>query len=692
MFKFENVNILYCLIIIPILIGIYIIVQIYRKKKMAAYCSTALSQKLSVENAPGMRHLKFGLFLAGLACLIIALANPMSGSSLEKGTRKGVDIMICMDISNSMLAEDIQPSRLDASKMALSHFIDKLEGDRIGLVVFAGQAFVQLPITSDYAAAKMFLNIVKPSLISEQGTDIASAIALATKSMLPEQEQDEEQQEQQQIADLSSKVILVVSDGEDHFPEAIETAQEIHELGVTIHTIGIGNTRGEPIPITDKYGNSTYKKDRDGNTVMTRLNEKVLQDIARAGGGTYIHASNTNMGFETILNKINDMEKSDIQEITFKRFDSKFQIPLIIGLLFLFIEILLFTTPSKIKQFFVKLQHQLKGKTALILLGLIIAIPAAQAQSNNESSALQKGNKQLQTAERYHKEAIDLMKGEGEENLYLAEEKQKKAESYYQQAEKYYREALKANPNYDKAQYNLGTSLYRQGKYEEAGEAFESVAKNQNNSKDLRSRAYYNYGNSLLKDENYTQSIEAYKNALKLDPNNMDSKYNLEYAKKKLSQNPDQDKNQKQNQDKQDQQQNNGQGEQDKNRQNQNGSQDQQDKDKQGQSQNGGQDQQNKDKQGKPQNGGQDQQNKDKQGEQQSGQGEQNQNKEQDQQQSAADRQRQLDNKRQLDALQQNERNTQQKVNKQQMQMRYPGSNDKNGNKVPVGSPQEKDW
>ena len=615
MFRFEYETVLYSLIIIPILIGLYIYLQYYRKKKMEAFGAGELTRRLSAEDAPAMHHVKFGLFLAGLICLIFALANPQVGSSLEKGTRKGVDIMICMDISNSMLAEDIQPNRLEASKMALSRFIDKLQGDRIGLVVFAGKAFVQLPITSDYAAAKMFINIVKPSLISEQGTDIANALDLATVSMLPENDKAQ----QKQLSDLTSKVILVVSDGEDHFPESIEMAQEVHKLGITIHTIGIGNTLGEPIPVRDKYGNPTYKKDRDGNTVMTRLNEEVLQDIAHAGGGTYVHASNANMGFETILNKINGMNKTDIQEVTFTRYDSKFQIPLILSLLFFFIEALLFITPSKIKQLIGKLQYQFKGRTAILLIGALIAIPVAQAQTKAELSAIRKGNDQFKTAEQFRKDAMDLMAKGGEVNKRNADEKMKKAAENYQQAEINYRKAMETTHNYDKANYNLGNSLYRQERYEDAGKAFESVANNQSSSKDLRERAYHNLGNSLLKQEKYKESIDAYKNALKLNPKDMDSKYNLEYARKKMMQQMQQQQQNQQNQDQnQDQQQ-------------QQGGQGKQDQNKDQQDQNGGQGQQNQDKDKD--------QNKDKQNQQQQGQDQQDKQDKKDQQQSAADRQ-----------------------------------------------------
>jgi Ca-activated chloride channel family protein len=254
--------------------------------------------------------------------------------------------MIALDISNSMLAEDIQPNRLEASKMALSRFIDQLKGDRIGLVVFAGKSFVQLPITNDYAAAKMFVNYVDPKLMSEQGTDIAMAIDLAAVSMLPETKNGNS--DLNRISQLSSKVILVVSDGEDHFPEAVAMAAQVRRLGITVHTIGIGDVRGAPIP--ERKGSNSFKKDLEGNTVITRLNEDILKDIAVAGGGVYVHASNANMGFEAILDKINDMNKIDLKEVTFSRYESKYQYPLALGLIFLLIELIWFSTRSRWKE------------------------------------------------------------------------------------------------------------------------------------------------------------------------------------------------------------------------------------------------------------------------------------------------------------------------------------------------------
>ena len=652
MFRFENENYLYGLIIIPILIAIYIFLQIRAKKKLAGYGDLNLLDKLMPERSLPMQHIKFSLLIAALACMILAIANPQVGSSLEKGTRKGVDIMICFDVSNSMLAEDIQPSRLEASKMAMSRFIDKLEGDRIGLVVFAGKSFVQLPITSDYAAAKMFINNISTRMINEQGTDIASALDLAAVSMLPE---EGDLRNNEELKKMTSKVMIVVSDGEDHFAEASDIAKKVKELGITIHTIGIGSTRGEPIPVKGGNGMVKYKEDNEGNTVITRLNETALRDIASAGGGVYVHADNANMGFDAILDKINLMTKVDLAEITFSKYDSKYQIPLSFALIFLVIEALLFAVKPKWIDWFKEKQNRYIMKSSLLVIFLLLSINTMQAQTKAELSAIRKGNTDFKTAEQYRNEAMELQKKGGEVNTYNANERVKKASENYQKAEVNYRKAMESTKNYDKANYNLGAALYRQEKYEDAAESFQYVAGENSFDKKIRSKAYHNLGNSLMKQEKYKESIDAYKNALKLNPSDMDTKYNLEYAKKKLfaQQQQQQQKQQQQNQNGQgkQQQQQQGQGKENKNQQDQKGGQNQQNKDQQNQQ--------------NQQNQNQNQQNK----------GDQN----KQQQQSAADRQKQQDNKRQLDALQQNEKQTKEKVQQQDL---------RNGQKVH----QEKDW
>ncbi|MDR2979104.1 MAG: VWA domain-containing protein [Bacteroidales bacterium] len=646
MFRFENEHYLWGLLIIPILVVIYLIIHIRTKKKFERYGETSLLQKLMPQRSTAVQVTKFSLLMTALACFIIAIANPQVGSSLEKGMRKGVDIMVCMDVSNSMLAEDIKPNRLEASNMAMSNFIDKLKGDRVGLVVFAGKAFTQLPITSDYAAAKMFINNVSTSMINMQGTDIAAALDLAVTALIPDEKTDKDALT---IDNLTSKVIIVVSDGEDHFDEAAKMAARIHERDIVVHTIGIGSTRGEPIPVR-KGATIDYKKDSKGNTVITRLNEAALKTIAESGGGVYVHANNANMGFESILDEINAMFKADVQEITFARYDSKFQIPLILGLILLLVELLLFGIKPRWTNWFKEKQMGRNVAFIVILFAISLFTNALSAQTKDELNAIREGNRLFNSAEQLRDDAMKLKEEGGELNTITATEKMKEAADLYKKAEIQYRKSMETTKNWDKANYNLGTSLYRQEQYSSAADAFKQVAERKDADDKLRAKAYHNMGNSYLKEEKYQESIDSYKNSLKLNPSDMDTKYNLEYAKKKLIQ---QQQQQQQNQD----------------QQNQN-------KDKQQQQNQQNKDQQNKDQQ--QQN--QDQQNKDQQN-QQPQQGEEDKKKEEERkrQESAADRQKQEMDKRQLDALQQNERKTQEKLQKQ---------DERNGRPVK----QEKDW
>lgn len=638
MFRFENGLYLYALIIIPLMIAGYWFLCYLNQKKWNQFGESRLINKLMPERSTTMQHLKFGVLMLALSCFIIALANPQIGSSLEKGKKKGVDIMICMDVSNSMMAQDFQPNRLAASKMALSRFIDQLNGDRIGLVIFAGKSFVQLPITSDYAAAKMFINYVDPSMINTQGTDIASAIDLAAVSMIPEDKTGKP--DLSKISKLNSKVIVVVSDGEDHFTEAVEVAQQVKKMGVVIHTIGMGSTKGEPIPTKDKYGNINYKKDAEGNTVITRLNEAILKEIAQAGGGVYVHASNANMGFEAIAEKIDNMFKSDQKEVTFSKYDSKYQIPLLFGLFFLILEALLFAVRPKWRNIFTQFQQRFVMKKTLLLIPLLFLITSSlKAQTLEEIASLRKGNSEYAQAEKIREEALQLFNKGGEVNQRLAKDKLKTAAQLYQKAEINFRKSMATTPNYSQALYNLANTLYRQEKYEEAGELYQSIAENNKNDKKIRSKSYHNSGNSLLKQEKYKESIDAYKNALKIEPNDKDTKYNLEYAKQKMI------KQQQQQQQQQDQKQDQ--------------KQDQQQDQKQDQKQQG------QEKQDKQQQQQQQQQKDQKESK------EQKQAKEQEKEKAKED-------KRQLDALQQNEKNTQEKIQRQQEK----GKNTK----------QEKDW
>jgi len=236
-------------------------------------------------------------------------------------------------VSNSMLSEDILPNRLERSKQALLNLIDKLEGDRIGLIVFAGRAYVQLPITTDYYAARLFLSTINPGMIPTQGTAIGEAINLAMNSF------DENNH---------NKAIIIISDGEDHEENAVKAAEKAAELGIHIYAIGMGLPDGSPIPLYNEFGKKTgFRKDRSGNTIVTRLNETILQQIALSGNGSYTRANNSRSGLEFIFDEINKIEKAEIEARFFTDYDNKFQIFLAITLLFLVIELLIASRKSK---------------------------------------------------------------------------------------------------------------------------------------------------------------------------------------------------------------------------------------------------------------------------------------------------------------------------------------------------------
>lgn len=651
MFRFENESFLYYLFVIVFFVIIYSLLYYRDKRRFAKYCDKQLFLQLVPQRSRVMPHIKFSLLMLALACFIIAAANPQSASKVEKGKRKGVDIMICLDVSNSMLAEDIQPNRLESSKMAISHFIDKLQGDRVGLVVFAGTSFVQLPITTDYAAAKMFVKQINTDLISAQGTDISAALLRAKDALVPDVEKDAPKEKSQNNKTATSKVILLASDGEDHVPESVETATQLAEEGIVIHTIGIGSSNGTPIPISK--GKTQYKKDQNGNTVTTRLNEQVLQDIAAHGKGVYVHAVNSNMGFENILTEINNMEKTEFKDVNVTRYDSYFQYPLGLGLIFLLFESFLFVVKPKWQSRLADVRLRFGGRTAVLLLLSLMTFSCSHNSKDDDSlpSVIQEGNKAFQTAENLRnkeKATIDTSDTEADTSGFYS----------YSKALDCYDKAIQNEPiNQNYALFNQIDAFYRQHRFD----TIDSIA---NHLKDLATEkpflanVDFNVGNALMQQHRYSDAAEHFKDALRKNPNDLDAKYNLVYAQKMIRAGKNQPN---QGQNKQDQKQGN------------NNQNNQQNKDQQGQD-----NQQNKDQQGqnKDKNQGQNgQQNKDKK----QGQGGQS-------QESPAQKEKREAMARQLDALQQNEKRTQDKVNKQKIYIN-PEDN-KNGQ----NRKQDKDW
>ena len=322
--RFEHPEYLYWLLIIPVLVIIYILFRLGQKRRFERFAHIGMREQLVPSYSSRRSTLKFIIFLLIIACSILALANLQSGSKMEEVKREGIDLYIAVDVSNSMNAEDIVPSRLERSKQAINKLISEMRGDRIGVIVFADKAFVQLPITTDYSAARMFLSTINTKLVASQGTAIAEAINLALKSFPDE---------------AHSRAIVIISDGEDHENDAaVKAAQEAAKQGVRIYTIGMGLPEGAPIPEYNQYGHQTgYRKDGNGN----RLDEQMLQKIASAGNGIYVRASNSNVGLSKIYDDISKLDKTEIEAKVFTDYEDQFQWFVGAAIVLLLIEILI---------------------------------------------------------------------------------------------------------------------------------------------------------------------------------------------------------------------------------------------------------------------------------------------------------------------------------------------------------------
>ena len=339
MFKFAYTYLLYAL---PVLLAIVGIAYIFAIKKHKTYLKRFGDLQIVKSLMPNFSmskvRLKFWILMFALFFLTIGLAGPQLGSKLVTVKRKGVEIIIALDVSNSMLAEDIQPNRLAAAKQATEQLLNKLENDRIGLIIFAGKAYVQLPITSDYVSAKMFLNSINTKSVAVQGTNISEALSLAKNSFTSDKE--------------ISKAIILITDGESHDNRALEIAKEIASKGIKIYTIGIGSPQGVPIPVYDKFGRKHFKKDKNGKVVVSKLNEKILQEIAMIGNGIYVRASNSFIGLDIIYDKINKLNKKEIESNIYSEYENYYQPFIALAIILLLIEVLLTFRKSKFSEKF----------------------------------------------------------------------------------------------------------------------------------------------------------------------------------------------------------------------------------------------------------------------------------------------------------------------------------------------------
>jgi Ca-activated chloride channel family protein len=311
LFRFANPEYLYLLLLLPLMTAVFIFNEVRRKKAVRKLGDKLLLGRLMPEVSGARPLVKFIIILIATTSAIMMLARPQYGSRLEEVKRQGVEVMIALDVSNSMLAEDIQPDRLTRAKQAISKLVDNLTNDKIGLIVFAGDAYTQIPVTTDYVSAKMFLSTISPDMVPKQGTAIGAAIKLAAKSFSP--------------GEGKSKAIIIITDGENHEDDPVAEASEAAKAGIVIHTIGIGSPGGVPVPVVSG-GRRDYLKDRDGNTVITKLDEEILKKIAVETGGSYVRASNSSIGLDEIFRDIRNMKKDEIDSTVYTEYDDQFGI------------------------------------------------------------------------------------------------------------------------------------------------------------------------------------------------------------------------------------------------------------------------------------------------------------------------------------------------------------------------------
>ncbi|MEM0541582.1 VWA domain-containing protein [Flavobacterium sp. j3] len=333
MYELEEKGYLYFLIVIPILAMLFLYVYYWKVKKQKEFGNLDLLKKLSPEKSVFKQVLKFVLVLLGLTFIIIGLVNPKMGTKLETVKRQGIDIIFALDVSKSMLAEDVAPSRLEKSKQLVSQIINQLGSDRIGIIAYSGSAFPVLPITTDYGVAKMFLQSMNPGMISAQGTSIDQAITLATTFV--------------DKKDKTNKLLVIISDGEDHTDEYQEALEEAKKLGLKILTIGVGTEKGGPIPLKRNGIVESFQRDQNNEVVITKRNEEVLKTVAKSANGGYVDGNSTKTVLDYVKNALDNIQKTEFESTQMADFKSQFQWFLGFGFFLLFLDIFLLERKTK---------------------------------------------------------------------------------------------------------------------------------------------------------------------------------------------------------------------------------------------------------------------------------------------------------------------------------------------------------
>jgi tetratricopeptide (TPR) repeat protein len=493
MLRFQYTEYLLVLAALPVLAALFFLVLSWKKKTIKKIGDERLVKELIKNYSAQKFALKFILLLTAFAACGFALANLRSAKGSEKISRNGIDIMVALDVSKSMLAQDVKPTRLDRAKQVLGKLIDRMSNDRLGIVVFAGKAYLQMPLTGDHGAAKMFLSSATTDVVPTQGTVISDALKMCYTSF--------------NAKEKKYKAIVLISDGEDHDEEAVSLATKMAAEGVIINTIGIGSADGTAIidPTTNEP-----KKDKDGNTVITKLNEIELRTIAEKGNGVYQLFDNTESVVSKLQQQLSSMDQRTVTEDSLVNYESFFQYFLLLALLLLVVDVFI---GERKKSSVKKIQPAFKMLFFLFSSSFFFILPAA---AQNEKAIIKKGNDAY---------------GKGE----------------YDKAAAEYKKVTDKNPANNTASYNLGNALYKNKKTEEALTAYEDAVGNSVDKTD-KAKAFYNKGVVLQNNNKLSECIDAYKNALKLNPNDEDARQNLQVALKQLKKQQEQQKKNKQQQ------------------------------------------------------------------------------------------------------------------------------------------------
>jgi Ca-activated chloride channel homolog len=467
------------LALIPLLAAAGLLAGWRRRRELRLFAEPALAARLTAHLSPARQMLRALGLMGGLVLLALALAGPEWGSRMVEVRRQGVDVLIALDVSRSMLAEDIKPTRLQRAQQELSALIDQLQGDRVGVIAFAGNAQVACPLTSDYPAAKMFMSYLTPYSAAIPGTSLGDAIRLAVQTFPKGGE--------------GYRVLVLLTDGEDHHSNPLDAAQEAKTAGIRILTVGFGTPGGEPIPIRDDGGRVTgYLKDASGRSVVSKLDAGLLKQLADATGGAYWPAASGTLEAERMADLIGRMQKRDLSAGQYGAAENRFQFVLLPALLLLLVS---FWLPQRRRSWLL-----------LVPLALLLAHPAQAGVGGD----VNQGNRH------YHKHE-------------------------YHQALQKYQDAQIQSPDSAAVQYDLGNAWQRLGKFQEAEQAYQQALKSTDPK--LREQAWYNLGNNFMQQQKYAEAVEPYCQALKLAPNDEDAQHNLALALRFLKQPPP--KNQK---------------------------------------------------------------------------------------------------------------------------------------------------